>query len=79
MPTVKALVTNIQWDVDAPADLNHLPVHMELNISVDSLSLNPDIDEIEEAVGEEVSDRITNKTGFCHKGYDVTFTVSDPS
>jgi len=75
MPKIKAIVTNIRWDVDEPSDLDHLPSSMELTTPVDYLNSTPDVDEIEEAAGDQISDEITNKTGFCHKGYDVTYSV----
>ena len=48
-------VTNINWDTDDTKDLEYLPTEIEL----------PDgmTDE------EEISDYISDMTGFCHKGF----------
>lgn len=48
---------NIKWDVDNKKDLNYLPKEMEVP--------NGMIDE------EEISDYITNETGFCHNGFEL--------
>ena len=47
--------TNIEWDVENSEDLDYLPTEIELP---DGLT-----DE------EEISDYISNLTGFCHYGY----------
>ena len=48
---------NIQWDIDDEKDLENLPEEIEI----------PDgmTDE------EEISDYITDCTGFCHNGFSV--------
>lgn len=48
-------VTNIEWDVDCPEDLETLPTEVEI----------PDGMEDE----EEISDYLSDLTGFCHKGF----------
>ena len=48
---------NIIWDVDYEEDLGNLP--MEIDIP------NGMTDE------EEISDYITDKTGFCHCGFEL--------
>lgn len=56
---------NIEWDVDYEEDLKLLPIEIDI----------PDGMEDE----EEISDYITDVTGFCHKGYvlvdNETFTA----
>ena len=49
--------TNIIWDVDYEEELENLPIEIEI----------PDgmTDE------EEISDYITNETGFCHNGFEL--------
>lgn len=49
---------NIEWDVDTEEELEDLPTEIEI----------PDgmTDE------EEISDYITDKTGFCHCGFELT-------
>jgi hypothetical protein len=47
--------TNIEWDVDCPEDLETLPTEVEI----------PDGMEDE----EEISDYLSDLTGFCHKGF----------
>lgn len=49
--------THIQWDVDEPEDMESLPTE------IDILNGMTDI--------EEISDYITDQTGFCHNGYIV--------
>lgn len=49
--------TNIQWDVDCPKDLESLPAEVEI----------PDGIEDE----EEISDYLSDLTGFCHKGFSL--------
>ena len=48
---------NIQWDVDFPEDLCCLPDEIEI----------PDGMEDE----YEISDYITEVTGFCHSGFEL--------
>lgn len=49
--------TSIEWDVEDLEDLEYLPTEIEI----------PDgmTDE------EEISDFISDKTGFCHYGYEL--------
>lgn len=49
---------DILWDVDTPDEAKDLPVEVEI----------PDgmVDE------EEVSDYLSDLTGFCHKGFRLT-------
>ncbi len=50
---------NIIWDVDNKKDLKHLPKEIEI----------PDwIDKDDE---EEISDYLSDVTGFCHKGFEL--------
>ena len=46
---------NILWDVDSPEELDYLPSEIDI----------PDGMEDE----DEISDYITDKTGFCHNGF----------
>lgn len=46
--------TCIEWDVDAPDELDLLPPEIEL----------PD-----DLAPEDISDYLSDLTGFCHKGY----------
>lgn len=48
---------NIQWDVDFPEELYDLPDEIEI----------PDGMEEE----DEISDYITETTGFCHSGFEL--------
>lgn len=48
---------NIIWDVDFEEDLASLPTEIEIP--------NGMTDE------EEISDYITDETGFCHKGFEL--------
>ncbi len=49
--------TNIQWDVDDPKDLELLPTEIDIPDGMD--------DE------DEISDYISDVTGFCHKGFEL--------
>lgn len=49
---------NIRWDVDSPEELEWLPDEIEI----------PDGMEDE----DEVSDYLSDVTGFCHKGFLLT-------
>ena len=48
---------NIDWDIDSESDIDFLPNEIEIP--------NGMIDE------DEISDYITNKTGFCHYGFEL--------
>ena len=48
---------NIIWDTDTEECLKDLPTEIEIP--------NEMTDE------EEISDYITNETGFCHKGFEL--------
>lgn len=50
--------TNIIWDVDDPSDLDELPSEIELPEGME--------DE------DEISDYISDVTGFCHKGFALS-------
>lgn len=47
----------IEWDVDDPKDLESLPTEVEIPLEI--------------ADGEEISDYLTELTGFCHKGFAI--------
>lgn len=47
--------TNIKWDADELEDLEYLPTEIELPKGI--------TDE------EQISDYISDETGFCHNGY----------
>lgn len=49
---------NIKWDVDFEVDLEDLPTEIEIPEGM--------TDE------EEISDYISDQTGFCHKGFELT-------
>lgn len=49
--------TNIQWNVDDPKDLELLPTEIDIPDGMD--------DE------DEISDYISDVTGFCHKGFEL--------
>lgn len=51
---------HIEWDVDAPKELDYLPTEIEIPESL------TDIDDI--------SDYVSNETGFCHRGFDLVDT-----
>lgn len=48
---------NIKWDVDELEDLEYLPTEIEIPEGM--------TDE------EEISDYISDETGFCHNGYEL--------
>ena len=57
--------TNIQWDVDDPKDLEHVPDKMWVGIPPEIEAEGP------EAIEEYMSDYITDNGGFCHNGFDI--------
>ena len=56
---------NIIWDVDDGEDKNILPSEIEI----------PD----DMADYDEISDYLSDVTGFCHKGFDLIFSAYDKS
>lgn len=48
---------NIKWDVDNVEDLEFLPTEIEIPDGMED--------------DEEISDYITDMTGFCHCGYEL--------
>lgn len=58
---------NIKWDVDYPEDLKNLPKEIEIP---DDVFCYEDGDDIDEYL-DEISDYISDITGFCHFGFDV--------
>lgn len=49
---------NIQWDVDNTAELEFLPAEIEIPRGMDSTE-------------DDISDYISELTGFCHKGFEL--------
>ena len=49
---------NIQWDVDNEEDLHFLPNEIEIPEGIE--------DE------DEISDYLSDVTGFCHKGFELS-------
>lgn len=47
--------TNIEWDVDYEEDLKSLPTEIEIPNGMEA--------------DDEISDYLSDVTGFCHKGY----------
>ncbi|GBO88731.1 hypothetical protein [Marinobacter salsuginis] len=68
MATIKATAHAIQWDVDEPGDLAHLPDRVNVTIYIEGTESTISAEEIDDAI----SDAITNETGFCHKGFAVS-------
>ena len=52
---------NIEWDVDDERDLDYLPE--EISIPDDMVDEYGEVDE------DEISDYISDVTGFCHNGF----------
>lgn len=50
---------NINWDVDCKEDLEFLPTEIEIPNWIDC-----DDD-------DEISDYLSDLTGFCHKGFEI--------
>ncbi len=51
---------NIKWDVDNPLELEYLPNEIEIPEELNNYECE-----------DEISDYITEVTGFCHWGYDL--------
>lgn len=54
---------NIIWDVDNKEGLDMLPSEIEIPEDM--------IDEAGEVDDDEISDYLSDVTGFCHKGYEL--------
>lgn len=52
---------NIQWDVDCKEELESLPTEIEIPSSMES----------DGGYEEEISDYISDITGFCHFGFEL--------
>lgn len=62
-PVMKAI--DIDWDVDEEEDRNYLPNEIEIPVGM--------VDE------DEISDYVSDVTGFCHKGFRLTISVPGPT
>ena len=60
---------NIEWDVDNKKDLEFLPE--EITIPKDII-----VEDLED-YNDEVSDYISDFTGYCHKGFELIKDFSD--
>lgn len=49
---------NIQWDVDDESDLANLPSEIEIPEDIQDSD-------------DDISDYISDVTGFCHQGYEI--------
>lgn len=49
--------TNIIWDVDCEEELESLPTEIEIPDTIDC--------------EEDISDYLSDVTGFCHKGFEL--------
>lgn len=49
---------NIEWDVDCPEDLESLPTEVDIPAHIGN---DPD----------NISDYLSDLTGFCHKGFGL--------
>jgi hypothetical protein len=67
MATIIATAHAIQWDVDEPEDFDNLRQEIHLTIPTEGTFSTLSAEEIDDAI----SDAITDKTGFCHKGFAV--------
>lgn len=56
------LIKNIKWDTDG--EEVDLPTEIEVNIPNEDFAKYT-----QEEIYEYISDKITDVTGFCHKGY----------
>ena len=50
---------NIKWDVDFDKDLKDLPKEIDIPSEITDV--------------EEISDYLTEQTGFCHKGFELVY------
>ena len=49
---------NIEWDVDSQEDLEFLPNEIEIPEGMED--------------DDEISDYLSDVTGYCHKGFELT-------
>jgi hypothetical protein len=61
----KYIVSNIEWDGEGSEEL---PTEVEMNV--------PDLEDDYEKV-EWISDRLSNRFGYCHKGFSTTPELSE--
>ena len=60
---------NIQWDVDDERDLDYLLT--EISIPDDMIDEYGEVDE------DEISDYISEVTGFCYNGFELDIDYED--
>ena len=65
-------ISNIKWD----EDMADLPTSTELKVPM-SIFENIEPNEYEEIASEYMSDELSNKFGFCHKGFYDDFDVDN--
>lgn len=73
MITLKVSVTGIRWDIDDGGEVPSTQMVLD-NIQVkesDYLESKTDTDAMEELIADEVSDAITNASGWCHTGFEI--------
>lgn len=68
---IKGRAFDIQWDIDDENELADLPSTMdfEIRLETDENQLIPD------EVEDTISDELTSRTGFCHNGFGVSYSV----
>ena len=58
---MKQKAINIIWDVDNETDLDYLPKEIDIPVNIMNI--------------DDISDYISNYTGFCHKGFEMVYQV----
>ena len=69
-------ISNIKWDADNEGDVADLPTSTEIKVPM-SIFENIKPNEYKEIASDYMSDELSNKFGFCHKGFDDNFDVDN--
>lgn len=64
---------DIEYDVDVEEDRKELPSMLVFTITSDDV----DGDFSDDRISEYLSEAISNKTGFCHKGFEFLSVESE--
>jgi len=74
MKKITITVNDIDWDTDGDNSVE-LPKNMSFTATYEDLDINAEYniqDDCEDVIGEYVSDKISDETGFCHNGFSTT-------
>jgi len=73
MKEITIKVNDIEWDTDGDNSVE-LPKSMSFTATYEDLDIDAEYDiqeDYEDVIGEYVSDKISDETGFCHNGFST--------